>query len=118
MKKQLALLAAMLMLGCAGSEGEGGTVGLNNITNLTQFPEAVNTSSNGLFGIGILIAVFMVQVVVLSQRNKREDAIMISLFPTLIVSGILVSLDVVTNAAPVVLLALLGLALGYTFLRK
>lgn len=89
-----------------------------NVTNWAQIPSALDVGSYHVFGLVLVIVFFIVPLSVLVYRSKAEDAISVSLFSSLIAASILVSVDSLNPVAIPVLLALLGLSIGYSFLRK
>lgn len=93
-------------------------INFTNMTNWAQIPEAANTESDGLFGIIFVIIMFVIPLSILIYRSRPEDATSLSLFVTLIGAGILVTLHALNPVSIPVLLALLGLSIGYSFLPK
>lgn len=93
-------------------------INFTNMTNWAQIPEAANTESGGLFGIIFVIIMFAIPLSILIYRSRPEDATSLSLFIAVIGGGILVSLSALNPVAIPVLLALLALSIGYSFLPK
>lgn len=111
-----ALIGLLLLAGCV--QDSSGTVGISNFTDFSQLPAAVNNDSGGWAGIGLLLAIGLTVLSILSINNKREEALNISLFVCFVSSLILASIDAVVNSMPTILLALLAASFLYSFLKK
>lgn len=81
-----------------------------NITTFVGFFEYSNTVTNGLTGIGILIAFFIVSVVSM-KVFQTERAVLASLFLTTLVSIFFSILGLVGNKVMIVCIILTGLSL-------
>ena len=67
-----------------------------NTTSLLGMAQYDNSVTGGIFGLMVIIAVFMISLVGMSL-NYKEDALPFSLFITMIVSYLLAAIDIVAD---------------------